>query len=267
MNEPKDKLKEDFITMLPWQDIFYTASGGDEQNLPNAYGMCAIVQDLGSDNSSAVLEELSFDHAYYKFHISGGAAVIEASFYPDQETQYHKCWRFLSKWFQMLSQKKLDDMLHKQLIFTLSPKIFKGQINVIFQSLVYINGHRTKDGFKLIMVWDNQETDIFLANEDDIDWVKMESEIDHLFDDEEAELDKVIKVLEKEKTSLEMSELYSDEIDYLTNGKASTGPIEQTDSSDPFGSTDPDPFGSDQDENIFANETTWNDRKPEEGGF
>lgn len=140
--------KADIVT-LDWDTIYRLSSGTDSLGEPNTYAAFQRVSLKGAEASVVSTENI--DHAVIYLHGNGGCAVIEMKFAAENKESYLKAMDYIQSFMKA-------DLSSEVFELYCIPRSFEEAFNIVYVHLIFANGHRTADGYSIILCFDNNNT-------------------------------------------------------------------------------------------------------------
>ncbi len=179
---------------LSYGDVVRIASGTNELGAPNSGAILSIDQIISEDKVNNI-QNVIFKDAEINIFTSGGCVVVESLFPMDSTLEYNRAIDVCSDWLMKVYREENEN--NEVLTLTVAPIDLEGQIVIMFDGLVYFNGHNCQNHKKkLVLCFDNDMTNVFQA--DDIDYMELVKEVEHELQKEEQEMDEKIEELREE---------------------------------------------------------------------
>jgi PHD/YefM family antitoxin component YafN of YafNO toxin-antitoxin module len=212
------------------------ACGRDESGLPNSTATLAVNQ-IESEDVAHTLSQIIISNADFQMYISGGAAAIQMDFRLAETFEYNRAIAICSEWLQNLNNPEYDNQ-HLSLVVT--PTVLCGEIFFMFTNLIYFMGVNIENGYRLVLVFDNNESELYTT--DEVDYKAMEAAIEAELRHEEDELDNQILAIEKELKEARAQNPYAEAIqarqDALIRGETDDEDDDDEDEDDDDGDGD-----------------------------
>lgn len=209
-------------------DIMKTANGKDMSGAPNAIASLhvdEINQPVHSRQDIKHIAEVLLKEAVIDIFVSDGCAVVRADFPFHSRFEFNRAQKTAKDWLK-------DNKKNQFLTLSVIPLPLHGQIYLLFDQLVYADGYSLQKGFRLILCFDNQDTQAFET--EDIDYSQVTADVEAEIRRQEETLDLEIEQLEKEQKKYENS--FAQEVEQQSDFKRYvTDQGKETDEDELFG--------------------------------
>lgn len=176
-----------FGPVLTFDQIMDLCSGTDEGGFPNSFGVLAI-DTVTKDMDTIPYANVSFGMPVINLYGSGGCVVVTADFEAGNMFEYRRARDILDEWFSNRDNPEFQD---KILSLIISPVLLNGELMTIFHECVFAQGVAIdKQVYRLIMAFDNNQSQEVLNSELKLDALKasVEAEIARRAEEAKQEL-------------------------------------------------------------------------------
>jgi len=177
---------------VDFSDLLLACEGLNEELIPRAAASLSVLEYREDEDELHEIDVEILQYAFYRFHVSGGCAVIEACFPEHKENEFMKganiCERIL----------KNDYAGETLSVLTIVPLDLDGAFVVTFMGLVHACRTEEEGLIKLVMCFDNTVTRV--ADNSGIQYSDITREAD-------AEMERESRALDRERA------LVQDQID------------------------------------------------------
>jgi hypothetical protein len=216
-------------------EILSMACGRDEAGMPNSTAVLAVNR-IESADKGHTLSQIIISNADFQLYISGGAATIQIDFKKPETFEYKRAITICSEWMQNLDNPEFDNL---HLSLTVVPTILYGEIFLMFTNLVYFTGIPTDDGNRLVLVFDNNASEVF--NTDEIDYQALTAAVELEMRQEEEELENQALAIQQELEEARQVNPYADAVQERMRDAANGLMSDEEDDEDDGEDDDSDP--------------------------
>lgn len=151
---------------LPWNQLLHLVNGRDVNGFPLSASAVSIDEVIEKENKAITVNNAIMDQGAVTLFMSGGCIVADMSFGKESKPQYESARLLTERWIQEIDSDEKDSQL---LSMTVTPLLLQGSFFLVLTDLVYASGFETRDGFRLILAFDNDRTVPVVSDEVDID--------------------------------------------------------------------------------------------------
>ena len=160
---------------LPWDQLLRLINGKDINGFPLSASTLSIDEVLKEENKTVTVKNTVMDEGAVTIYMSGGCIVAEISFDKGARAQYEAA-RILSEgWMKEIESPDCDEQLFSM---TITPVLMQGTFFLVLTDLTYASGFEVKDGYRLVLAFDNERTIPVISDEIDIDAMIREIDIE-----------------------------------------------------------------------------------------
>lgn len=177
--------------LLPWEQIFYLMNGTDVNGFPLSASLLTL-HEVTAEHTIKTIQEYEMIDTPVTVSMSGGCVVAALNFPKKEKSNYDKVSNLCRKWLADL-EKPADD--EKLLSLIITPVLMEGTFSLLLTNLVFAEGYPAGDEFRLILCFDNKQTQPYILEGADI--TKMIYEIDSQLNQELNEIRRSIEEAEE----------------------------------------------------------------------
>lgn len=196
-------MKQEYL--LPWEQIFYLMNGTDANGFPLSASMITL-HEVTEEHKIKVVQEYEMADTPITVSMSGGCAVAALNFPKNEKSNFEKVLNLCKEWLEQLDNPESDNKL---LSLVITPVLMEGTFSLLLTNLVFSEGYQTGDTFRMILCFDNEQTQPYIL--EGTDMTKMIYEIDSQLNRELNEIRKSIEEAE------EIERKYKEENPYEKN--------------------------------------------------
>lgn len=180
---------------LKFENIVKLSNGMDESDLPCATATLAIDEIISNDKVNNITS-LFLKDAEINMFFSGGCMVVQVDFPFTSNYEYYRSLDICKQYFDEITKFE-----NNYLTLTVVPYKLLGEIVVLLCDLVYFTEIKKDNGFRLLMCFNNESTQVY--NTDEIDYQDIVKQVDEELDEEENKLVEEINRVEQETKEIE----------------------------------------------------------------
>lgn len=179
-------MKEEYL--LPWEQILYLMNGTDANGFPLSASLLTVHEVTG-DRQLKIAREFEMVETPVTVSMSGGCAVAAFNFPKKEKANFENILHLCQDWLEHI-ENPVDD--NKLLSLIVTPVLMEGTFSLLLTNMVFAEGYPIGDEFRLILCFDNEQTQPYILEGADI--TKMIYEIDSQLN---RELDEIRRSIEE----------------------------------------------------------------------
>ena len=198
---------------FPWEDLLEFTNGRDSVGNPFAAGVLAIDQMVDQTHTKTI-RNVYLKDGEFQVRISGGCAAMYIDMPRTSRMEFDLARQLCDEWFENLDNPDCDDQIFT---LTVTPLLLEGAVFLVFNHMVLADCRETKEGYRMILAFDNLQTTP-VANSD-VDFRQLMVEIEAEFKRQENELlDSIEEAhkIEAESQYNPFDEMYKEQIESNT---------------------------------------------------
>lgn len=177
--------------ILPWDKILYLMNGTDVNGFPLSVSNIVLHEVIDAQEVN-ILEEYNITDTPVTVFMSGGCAVATFNFPQKEQGNFNTILELCEKWLKNIESTADDDKL---LSLIITPLLMEGTFTLLLTDLVFAEGYFNGEEYRLILGFDNNQTQPFVL--EGIDIAKVIYEIDSELN---RELDEIRHSIEEAET-------------------------------------------------------------------
>lgn len=150
--------------MLPWEQILYLTNGTDVNGYPLSATAITLHQVIDANNIQ-VLKEYYLSKTPVSVSMSGGCAVAAFNFPQKEKANYDRIFDLCNNWLKQIEDTEDDNKLLSAII---TPVLMEGTFSLLLNNLVFAEGYFNGKEYRLILCFDNNETQPYILEGVDI---------------------------------------------------------------------------------------------------
>ena len=183
---------------LPWDQLLHLINGRDVNGFPLSASAVSIDEVIEKENKAITVNNAIMDQGAVALSMSGGCIVADISFGKESRPQYESARLLTKRWLQEIESEEKNRQI---LSMTVTPLLLQGTFFLVLTDLVYASGFETREGFRLVLAFDNDRTIPVVSDEVDID--AMIREIDSGMSRQIEEMHRIVEEPEVEDNPYE----------------------------------------------------------------
>lgn len=182
-------MKEEFV--LPWEQILYLMNGTDVNGFPLSASLLTMHEVTGKQQLK-ISKEFEMVETPVTVSMSGGCAVAAFNFPKKEKANFENVLHLCQDWLEHIDDPADDNKL---LSLIITPVLMEGTFSLLLTNLVFAEGYPIGEEFRLILCFDNEQTQPYVLEGADV--TKMIYEIDSHLNRELNEIRKSIEEAEE----------------------------------------------------------------------
>lgn len=188
--------------LLPWEQILYLMNGTDVNGYPLSASLFTL-HEVTEEHTIKTRQEFEMVETPVTVSMSGGCAVAAFNFPKKEKENFERVYTLCRNWLKNIEDPADDDKL---LSLIITPLLMEGTFSLLLTNLVFAEGYDTGEDFRLILCFDNEQTQPYILEGADI--TKMVYEIDLQLNREIDEIRRSIDEAEELEKQYKNDNLY-----------------------------------------------------------
>ena len=169
---------------------------GKDENDDAKAGCAMSLVEYGENIQPKSIQEIAINAEEIIIAENGGCAVVNIRLNKEDGFQYMQICNVLKQIERENENTNSERKNEKTIVLVVAPLSLEGNISLAYTGLTYYEGFVEKNNLRVLMAFDNQQTEAYIN--EDINYKEIEQEVEIELRREEEELDLQIENLEKE---------------------------------------------------------------------